>query len=109
MGKRKNKKIPSFLQPILWSCEIDHLDLKRDKPYIINQILSYGRMKDLHWLFKTYSLDTIVKVFLECPIKNYFPSRFHFVKNFILPLNNKKLDPRLYVQNTPRVLRPKKT
>lgn len=102
------KKVPRFLQPILWSCGVDKLNLQEDRTYIINQILSYGRMKDFQWLFENYPLSTISKTFLKYPIKDYTPSRFNFVKNFVLSLNNKKLDERTYVQNLPRVVRPKK-
>jgi len=103
----KKTKIPAFLQPILWSCDIRDLGLEEDKVYIINQILSWGAMKEFLWLFQNYLLSTIVKVFLKHPFKDYTPSRFHFVKNFILPLTGKNLNKRLYVQNLPRLIRQK--
>jgi len=102
------RKVPRFLQPILWSVDVSNLDLDADKVYIINQILSHGRMKDFKWLLWTYTLSTIIEVFLKHPIKDYRRPRFKFVKNFILPLSIKRLDERLYVKNTPRVIRPRK-
>lgn len=96
--------IPKSLQGILWSYPVKNLSPKKDKVYIINQILSYGRMRDFRWLFKNYPLRTITKVFLNRPIKDYRRERFYFVKNFILPLSAKKLDERYYVKDTPRVI-----
>lgn len=47
-------KLPASLQSILWSADIKQLDLTKDKIYIINQILSYGGLKELRWLFSNY-------------------------------------------------------
>jgi len=49
----KDKKIPSFLQAVLWSVDIKDLNLEEDKIYIINQVLAYGGVEELKWLFKT--------------------------------------------------------
>jgi len=38
----KKRKIPKFLQGVLWSVEVDDLDLQKDRAYIVNQILVYG-------------------------------------------------------------------
>ncbi len=96
------KRIPSFLQGVLWSVDINNLDLEGDKTYIINQVLSLGNRKMLEWLFETYSTETINKIFLNHPIKDYTPSRFNFLKNYVLNLTNKDLNPNRYVRNTPR-------
>jgi hypothetical protein len=55
-------KIPKSLQWLFWSCKIESLDLKRDKDYIISQVLNYGTEKELKWLFKVYSEKEIKKV-----------------------------------------------
>lgn len=46
--------IPSYLQPFLWSYDIDKMDLRRDKKRIITNILNLGTVKSVDWLFKTY-------------------------------------------------------
>lgn len=101
------KKIPQFLQPVIWSVRIGDLDVKEDKILIINQVLAFGGLKELKWLFKTYSLKTIKRVFLEHPIKTYRPATFNFVKEILLNLGKKSLIKEKYVVNTPRVIRQK--
>lgn len=98
--KYPNKKIeiPKSLQGILWSKNIKDLDLEKDKVYIIHQVLSYGTLKQIKWLFKTYGLKKIQEVFSKYPKKIYIPSVFNFVKNFILNLKKKKLSLKNYVK-----------
>ncbi|PIP16312.1 MAG: hypothetical protein COX46_03035 [bacterium (Candidatus Ratteibacteria) CG23_combo_of_CG06-09_8_20_14_all_48_7] len=88
------KRLPGFLQPFLWSVKIDELDLKKDKIYIINQILAFGDIEALRWLFKNYSSGEIRNVFLNHSLKIYRDSGFHFVKNILLeikrPLNSQR-------------------
>lgn len=102
------KKVPCWLQPILWSADVADLDLKRNRGYIINQILSLGTLKELRWLFSAYPKQILRKIFIEKPSKIYTPSSFHFVKNTLLGLKNKKLFPKYYVKSLPRDIRPKK-
>lgn len=101
----KNRKIPSFLQAVLWSVDIKDLNLEEDKIYIINQILAYGGMEELKWLFKTYPLKTIKAVFLKHPIKTYRAPTFNFVKEILLDLDKINLPKERYVINTPRIIR----
>jgi hypothetical protein len=80
-------KIPKSLQWLFWSYKIESLDLKRDKDYIISQVLNYGTEKELKWLFKVYSEKEIKEV-----IKN--PRRgvwFKKVLNFWIKIYNIKL------------------
>lgn len=94
--------IPPSLQSVLWSSNIDKLDLEKDKIYVIHQILAYGNMDDIKWLFTTYPRNTIELIFSSTPYKDYRKSRFHFVKNMIIGLNHKTLADSFYVKNTPR-------
>lgn len=98
-------KLPDNLQPILWSSSIDKLDPNKDRVYIIHQILAFGRMEDIHWLFKNYSLKEICTVFLKFPYKNYRSQRFNFVRNFLLPFEDTPILDNKYVINTPRDIR----
>lgn len=101
----KNKKIPSFLQGILWSVDVKDLDLEKSKIYVINQVLAYGGIEELKWLFKTYPLKTIKAVFLNHPIKTYRAPTFNFVKEILLDLDKTRLPKERYVINTPRIIR----
>lgn len=99
------RTVPQSLQGILWSTPIKHLDLEEDKVYIINQVLSYGTLSALKWLFATYSPQTIHEVFVNHPIKHYTAPRFNFLKFFLLNLKGKNLKENRYVQNLPRDIR----
>lgn len=93
--------VPKNLQGILWSRDVNNLDLEGDKAYIINQILAYGTLESIAWLFKTYSKDKIAEVFVNKPIKNYTASSFNFAKNILLE-NKSNLSEEKYVENLPR-------
>lgn len=94
---KKIKTIPSSFQGILWSANVRHLDLERDKVYIIHQVLMYGTIEQVKWLFMVYGKATIKKVFLKDPQRIYNPPAFLFIKNFILGLKNISLSEKKYV------------
>lgn len=102
MPKVSSQKIFNSLQGILWSKNIKNLNLERDKIYIIHQVLSYGNLQQIKWLFKIYGLKEIQRVFLKHPKKIYAAPVFYFVKNFILDLKNKKLNSQKYVKDSLR-------
>lgn len=95
---------PKKLQHVLWSTDTDRLDIEKDKNYIIHQVFSHGRFEDFGWVFRTYPLSDIIRVFTTIPYKDYHPARFHFVKNILLGLQNHTMDKRRYVKNIPRDL-----
>lgn len=96
-------KIPTSLQPILWSADISKLDLQKDKYYIIHQIFAYGSILEMSWLLKNYSKSEIIETFKQS-FKDYRKQRFYFVKDYILELNNWHPNENYYVKNTPRVI-----
>src|SRR5437016_4170922 len=98
------KTIPKRLQPVLWSSSIESLDVERDKAYIIHQLFSHGRMEDMLWLFETYPKDELKEIFADHPYKDYDAARFNFVKKYLLGLNERDLNEKRYVKNTPRDL-----
>lgn len=91
---------PKNLQAILWSTDINQLDIEKNKGYIIHQILLYGDLAELRWLFQTYSKRTIIDVFLSHPAKLYPKEIFRFVKDHILGLGEISLDESRYVAYT---------
>lgn len=108
MPKQANlpkKKIPQFLQPVLWSVKISQLDLLKDKVYIINQILAFGDLKDLKWLFKNYPVKIIEEIFIHQPVKTYRAPTYNFAKEILLDLEDTNLVKEKYVINTPRTSR----
>jgi hypothetical protein len=99
--KTKNKKIkiPKSFQGILWSRNVKKLDLEKDKEYIIHQILMYGNLSQIRWLFKVYNFNTIREVFIKNPRPIYTSPIFKFIKNFVLDLKKYKLNKKYYVKN----------
>ena len=93
--------VPKNLQGILWSRDVNNLDLDEDSAYIINQVLAYGTFESLKWLFKTYSKDKITKIFIKKPIKTYTHASFNFAKNILLE-DKTNLKEGRYIENTPR-------
>lgn len=102
----KPVKIPKKLQPILWSVDTDKLDIQKHKGYIIHQVLRFGTLSDIKWLFQTYTKDKIRKFFLAHPSKNYAPEDFHFIKNYVLGLRE-RLDSDKYVTSISGPIRPR--
>lgn len=94
------KSIPKHLQGILWSKNIDKLDVKRDANYIIHQILAYGCLSDLKWLLKTYPKEKIKGIFVSLPKKVYTRPSFRFVKDIVLDLENQILEEKTYVRSS---------
>lgn len=90
-------EIPESFQGILWSVNVKNLDLRKDKVYIIHQVLMYGTLRQIKWLFRVYGKETIRKVFLKDPQRIYNPPAFFFSKNFILGLKNIPLSEKKYV------------
>lgn len=99
-SKTENKKaiIPENLKGILWSKNINNVDLENDKIYIIHQVLSFGDIDEIRWLFKNYSLDEINTVFINAPKRIYTRPIFLFIKDYILKIKT-WLDENKYVKS----------
>lgn len=93
----RSTAVPKKFQPILWSVDVKHLDMQKDKGYIINQVLIYGTLDEIKWLFDNYSKREVVRLFLTKPRKIYPKEVYYFIKNFILSLKDKMLDEQDYV------------
>jgi len=93
-------KIPDSFQGILWSKNIKNLDLEKDKIYIIHQVLSYGTIKQIKWLFGIYEREEVEEIFSKCPKRIYAPAIFNFIKRIVLDFKDKKLLPENYVKTS---------
>ena len=94
----KKNKIPASLQAILWSKDIDNIDPSNDKIYIIHQVLAYGDMDEIKWLFTVYLKEEIKNIFISHPSKIYTRPIYFFVKDFILNIEE-DIDEIDYVKN----------
>jgi hypothetical protein len=50
-----------ILQPIFWNLDVEKLDLKKNSRQIIEQVLEWGDLPQIHWMLKTYSKEEIVE------------------------------------------------
>lgn len=89
--------IPQNLQGVLWSVNINSLNLQKNKGYIIHQILTFGTIEDIKWLFNNYMRAEIIAEFIDHPSKIYSKPVFNFIKNYLLGLKNTDLDEQDYV------------
>ena len=60
--KNKLKKVPKQFQRVLWSYNINKMDLEEDKKEIITQVLNYGTWENLKLLYKLYSEKEIKEI-----------------------------------------------
>jgi len=90
--KNDKKSLPPFLQPALWSFKVKDLDFKRDKRYIITQILNYGNKRDVSWLLSHYSEKEIKEVLRKPSPGSWLPQ----VLNFWITIYNIKLNKKTF-------------
>ena len=88
----------SIVQAVAWSK--NNPNTEKDRAYIINQILAYGTIEELRWLYKTYSKKTLKDVFLNQPIKQYTPASINFAR-LLLDIVN-PIDLHRYDKTLPR-------
>jgi hypothetical protein len=54
--------LPAALRPLFWDANIEALDTKRHKTYIIERLLEFGDEGAYRWLFGTYTSREISAV-----------------------------------------------
>ena len=86
------KKLPKSFQRVLWSYDIDKMDIKEDKEEIITQVLNYGTWDDLKLLYKLYSEQDIKEV-VSHPRRGVW---FEKVLNFWTKMFNIKIREDIY-------------
>lgn len=57
--------LPKFLQSVLWSYDLEKLDVKKDKSLIVTQILNYGLWRDIRWVCQNYHWNEIKEVIIN--------------------------------------------
>lgn len=64
----KKEKIPKSVRNVLWSYDVQKIDLILHKKLIISQILNFGTKEATDWLFKTYEADEIRQIAQQIPL-----------------------------------------
>lgn len=62
------EKLPKSVENVLWSYDVNKIDLYLHKKIIISQVLNFGTRDATDWLFKTYELEEISKIAEQIPI-----------------------------------------
>ncbi len=60
-----DNRIPGWLEPYFWDVNIQDLDLKNNRIFIIERLLNDGNQAAVQWLFRTYSNQEIKEVVLK--------------------------------------------
>ena len=94
----KKNIIPASLQAILWSKDIENIDSCEDRVYIIHQVLAYGDMDEIKWLFTVYLEDEIKNTFISHPSRIYTRPIYFFIKDFVLNIKE-DINENDYVKN----------
>ena len=72
-----SKPVPDTLKGHLWSYDFDALDVVQDAWRIITNVLIYGDIPALKWLFPTYSRKAISNV-VEYPFRGEWDAKSLF-------------------------------
>ncbi|MBI5873367.1 MAG: hypothetical protein HZB36_04400 [Candidatus Omnitrophica bacterium] len=75
---RKKCRLPEFLQTVLWSYDLNRLNLEEDKDLVITQALNYGDWRVIRWLYTIYK-EADIKDVVSHPAKGMW---FDKVLNF---------------------------
>ena len=92
-------KMPQKLQALLWSSNVDKLNIEKDAALIINKVLAYGDLEDIRWLISNYGKDKVKETFLEKPINIYTKYTLNFLRKFLLNPEEFPIDDSKYVKS----------
>jgi hypothetical protein len=85
------------LAHLFWDVDISTCDKEKNKQFIIERILKYGRCDAIHWLWENYTDKEIIEVVksskrIDRKTANYWAIHYHIPTEEVLCLN------RLYLQ-----------
>ena len=61
-------QLPQSVKATLWSYDATQIDLQKHKELIISQVLNFGSLEAVRWLFANYSSDDIKEVTINIPL-----------------------------------------
>ncbi len=105
MSKQKEKRLPEFFRPLMWSYKFSDVNLEKDQRDIIVNSVNYGDLEHWQWLVKTYGKEPLKKRLANIPFSEFRPGA---VKLISLLLNLKKLNYALrsdYIRNKKTTVR----
>lgn len=77
--------MPVELKKYFWDTNFEELDIEKNKRYIISRIYCYGDLKEIKWLYNTYSEEDIKDTAknsrnLKPIVANYLRQKFKLKK-----------------------------
>lgn len=73
MKLKKNKKIPSYFKPLLWSYDFSKINPAKSKKRIIINTINYGDLKHWRWLTRFYGAKEVKKILSHLPVTEIKP------------------------------------
>jgi len=65
------KNIPNSVQKVLWSYDLSKIDIKKDKEKIIFNVLNFGDLESVSWLWQQYSREELKKIIKNSIANNW--------------------------------------
>lgn len=59
---------PQSVKAVLWSYDLNTIEVQKDKKIIIFQVLNFGSEEAIKWLFKRYSFEVVEQVANTIPL-----------------------------------------
>jgi hypothetical protein len=66
----KNLILSQFSPHLFWDTDMDKLDVRRDKAYIVERVMNYGLEADEIIIYKLYSFGTIRRIVTQLDTLN---------------------------------------
>ena len=91
--------LPSFLKGCLWSYDLDALDIQKDFKRIATNILIYGNVRQVNWLFDNFPKKQIHSILTD-PLKGDWDKKsLNFWSNYfkVIPDKQKALKKSLQI------------
>ncbi|NCO88728.1 hypothetical protein AUK04_00370 [Candidatus Roizmanbacteria bacterium CG2_30_33_16] len=80
---------PPSVNSVLWSYNLNEINVQKDKKIIISQVLNFGSEEAIKWLFKQYGFATVEQVANTIPLFQWNKKSLSLWKT-ILSINPKK-------------------
>lgn len=64
-------QLPQSVKATLWSYDLTQIDPEKHKKLIISQVLNFGSLDAISWLFGNYSSDDIKEVTINIPLGSW--------------------------------------
>jgi hypothetical protein len=91
----------TWLSPFFWDVAIETVDIKKNRKFVIERLLRFGRPKEVLWILGHYTSQEIVEVVqqsktIDARTATYWAAHFTISKKEIACLNLRSADQLFY-------------